>query len=235
MNKGVHVGTVQVVLFVPGRRRQDDVGVESRGVHAEVDVHHQVEFAFGRFFVPLDILDELFGSFGSNGIGVRAKVMLEEILVALGARHQGVAAPDDPHARPVFRSIGIFNSKLHLLLGQLLNCPVNYLLIVAGTGSFGFLHRIDWAAVKLREERQPAVAYSTDLMIDSVSFGNLVAFRNRVNLDLVGSSLVTPLIGMNIMVGGCILETRRFRPIEGPHDRSPRCAPAPAFLDRRND
>ena len=53
----MHVGRVEVGLLVPGRRRQDDVGVERRRVHAEVEVDDEIHLSRGRLLVPGDVLD----------------------------------------------------------------------------------------------------------------------------------------------------------------------------------
>ena len=217
----MHVGGVEVVLLVPGRGRQHDIRVKRRGVHAEVDIDHQVELALGRVLMPLDLLDELFGGLGRNRVGVGPQVMFEEIFMPLGARHQGVAAPDDPQARPVFGRIGVFNGKLHCLVGQLLNRPGDDLLIVFGSGGFGLLDRFDRAAVELRVKGEPAVAHRAHLMIHGVPAGDLALLGDRVDARLVRSALVAPLVGVHIMVGGRVLKTRRLTPVERPHNRRP--------------
>ena len=45
VDERMHVGGVEVVLLVPGRGRQHDVGIDAGGRHAEVDRHQQVELA----------------------------------------------------------------------------------------------------------------------------------------------------------------------------------------------
>ena len=56
VDERVHVGGVEVVLLVPGRRRQHDVRVQAGRRHAEVERHQQVELAFRRLVVPDDLL-----------------------------------------------------------------------------------------------------------------------------------------------------------------------------------
>ena len=165
MNEGVHVSGVEIVLFIPGRGRQHDIRVERRGVHAEVDIDHQVKLALRSLFVPLDVFNKLFRRFRSDGVGMSPKIVLEKIFMPLGTRHQGVTTPDDPESRPVFRRIGIFDGKFHLLLSQLFDGPVDNLLIVGGTGSLSLLDRLYRTAIKLGEEGKPTVAHRTDLMI----------------------------------------------------------------------
>ena len=55
VHERVQVGAREVVLLVPGGGRQDDVGVEARAVHAEVDRREQVELAVGRLVAPVDL------------------------------------------------------------------------------------------------------------------------------------------------------------------------------------
>ena len=54
MDEGVHVGGVEVVLLVPGRRRQHDVGIHAGRRHAEIERDQQVELSFRRLVVPDD-------------------------------------------------------------------------------------------------------------------------------------------------------------------------------------
>jgi hypothetical protein len=56
VDEGVHVGGVEVVLLVPGGRRQHDVGVDAGRRHAEVERDQQVELSFRRLVVPDDLL-----------------------------------------------------------------------------------------------------------------------------------------------------------------------------------
>ena len=53
----MHVGGVEIVLLVPGRGRQHDVGIETARRHAEVERDDEIELAFGRRIAP----DDLFG------------------------------------------------------------------------------------------------------------------------------------------------------------------------------
>ncbi len=111
VNKRVQVGRVQIVFFIPGSRREHDVGIQGGGIHAEVEIHYQVDLA-GRCRVTVDDFvgmsrSDLFG----DGIGMCSQVMLEEVFVALGAGTDGVAAPDEPGARPVLWCVGVFDCQ----------------------------------------------------------------------------------------------------------------------------
>ena len=48
----MHVGRVQVILFVPARGGQDDVGIDASGGHPEVDGHQQIKLALRRLVMP---------------------------------------------------------------------------------------------------------------------------------------------------------------------------------------
>ena len=61
MNERMQIGAVQVGLLVPGGRRQDDVGVQRRRIHAEVQIDDQVHLSDGRDIVPLDFFGVLLG------------------------------------------------------------------------------------------------------------------------------------------------------------------------------
>src|SRR6185437_2265728 len=42
-------------------------------------------------------------------VGVRSQVVALEIFLAFGAAVKRIPAPDQPHARPVFRKVGVFH------------------------------------------------------------------------------------------------------------------------------
>ena len=50
----MHIGRIEIVLLVPGGRRQHDIGIDRSGRHAEIDTHEQVEFPFRGVLVPFD-------------------------------------------------------------------------------------------------------------------------------------------------------------------------------------
>ena len=52
VDEGVHVAGVEVVLLVPGGRRQHDVGIQTGRAHAEVQRDQQVQLALGRLRMP---------------------------------------------------------------------------------------------------------------------------------------------------------------------------------------
>ena len=117
VDEGMHVGGVEVVLLVPGGRRQHDVGVDAGGRHAEVERDQQVELSFRRLVVPDDlgrllpaVLAEVLAHDAMRG----AEQVLEEILVALAGRAEQVRAPDEQVARPVLRIVRVLAGELQL-------------------------------------------------------------------------------------------------------------------------
>ena len=59
----------------------------------------------------------------ADGVVVRTEIMAEEVLVALGAGHNRVAAPDEPDAGPIFFRVRILHRELHLAALQSLGDP----------------------------------------------------------------------------------------------------------------
>ena len=88
MDEGVHVGRAEVVLLVPGRRRQDDVRVHARAGHPKVDRHQQVELPLWGAVVPDDFLRKrvagVLGFVAQHSV-LGADQMLEEVLMPLTA------------------------------------------------------------------------------------------------------------------------------------------------------
>ena len=84
MHEWVHVRRVEVMLLVPGRRRQDDIGEDRRAGLAEVDRHQQIELALGRLVVPFHVLGPgRLRRLGRAKGGIGAQQVLQEILIAL--------------------------------------------------------------------------------------------------------------------------------------------------------
>jgi hypothetical protein len=108
MDEGVHVGGVEVVLLVPGRGGQHDVGIDAGRGHAEVEGDEQVELSFRRLLVPDFTSERLLAAEAAEILAEHAmggaEQVLEEVLVALAGGPQQVGAPDEEIARPVDRS-----------------------------------------------------------------------------------------------------------------------------------
>ncbi len=48
----MHVGGIEVVLFVPGGSRQNDIGIDAGRGHAEIERDQKVELSFRRILMP---------------------------------------------------------------------------------------------------------------------------------------------------------------------------------------
>ena len=123
MKVGVQIGGVEVILLVPACRRQNDIGVERRCVHTEVQIDNQIHLALCRAFPPLNLLHGLLSGFVGDRIGVRAQIVAQEILVSLGAAMERIGPPDQPHTRPVFGQIGFFEREARFTGAKLFHQP----------------------------------------------------------------------------------------------------------------
>ncbi len=117
MDEGVHVRRVEIVLLVPGGRRQHDVGIDACRGHAEVESHQEVELAPRPLVAPDNFL-RLFVAFLAEILAehpvIGTEQVLEEIFMPLSRRTQQVGAPHEEVARPVVRVVGIVAGKLQL-------------------------------------------------------------------------------------------------------------------------
>ena len=200
MNETVQVRGVQIGLLVPGGGWQDDVAVQGRAVHAEIQVDHQVELSLGRLFVPDNLRDGIPGQILGDRVGVRAEVVFEEVFVALGAGQQGVAPPDVPDARPILRGVRVLHGEPQLPRFELLDGVVDDLLLAAGARGFGFADEFQRVAIELGIEGKQAATDRADLQVHRVSPGQ----RGRVGVDghgvVVGERLlVAPLVGVDVV------------------------------------
>ncbi len=87
----MHVRRIEVVLFVPGRRRQRDVGINAGRRHAEIDRHQKVKLSFRRLLAPHHFFRFLTASFPKilalNAV-IGSEQMFQEIFVPLSGRSQ---------------------------------------------------------------------------------------------------------------------------------------------------
>ena len=146
----MQIGSVEIVFFIPGRCRKYDIGIQRRGIHAEVQVYHQIHLAGWRFRYVTHLRDMPFRHFGSDGIRMGPQVMFEEIFVTFGAGADGVTAPDKPKARPVLRCIRIIYREVQLPTCQLVDHVIDDLRFILGALSLSFARQFHRAAVELR-------------------------------------------------------------------------------------
>ena len=139
----------------------------------------------------------------------------------LGRGHQGVAAPDEPEAWPVLRRVGVLDRELELLLLELLDHPGADLGVGPGAGGPGLVHHRRRGAIELREEGEPAVAHGPDLVVHGVARGEVAGLGQRVELLVLGGALVAPLVGVDVVEAGGVLQARRAGPVEREGQRRP--------------
>ena len=212
MDERVHVGRVQIVLFVPAGRRQHDVGIDAGGRHPEIDRHQQVQFALGRLVMP-DRLDRLHAALLAQILAhhavIGAQQMLEEILVPLAAGSQQVGAPDEQVAGPVLRGIRILAGHLQGAGRELLGHIGRYRL-ARGLGRLRHLQRV---RLQLRRRGQPAHAFGPDVVVDQADVP--IALRGRGRQDLArAQGLIAPLVGMRIPGAGRVHVPGRAAPVQ---------------------
>ena len=215
----MHVGGVEVVLLVPGGRRQDDVGVDAGRGHAEVERDQQVELSLRRLLVPhglgrlgLALLPEILAHDAMR----RAEQVLQEVFVSLARGAEKVGAPHEHVARPVLRAVGILAGQLELAALELLHDVV--LGLHAGGG--GIARHLQRVGLELRRRRQPAHALGPDVVVDDRA---VPCARRRGRRDDVADvdRLVAPLVGVGIERRRRVLLPRRAAPVEGEGERRP--------------
>ena len=153
----MEVRAVQIRFLVPRCRWQDDVRVERRGIHAEIQVDDEIHLAYRRDFVPLHLLRSILAIL-ADGIGMSAEVVLEGVFVALHASHDGVATPDVPNSRIILFRFRIGNRILQFPGFKLFQYVLNDVGIIGRTVGDSFGAEIESVLLELRIERHPAVA-----------------------------------------------------------------------------
>src|SRR5215831_17711459 len=121
MNEGMHIRRVEIVLLVPGRRRQHDVGVKTAGGHAEIEGDNQIKLALRNRIAPHHLLGLLAADLAqipALQAVPRAEEMAQEILVPLARRSEQVRAPDEEIAREVPGMVGILAGHADAALFQ---------------------------------------------------------------------------------------------------------------------
>ncbi len=213
----VHVRGGQVVLLVPGGRRQDDVGQQRRAGHPEVQRQQQVELALGRLVPPRHVpRAALRRSLGGAQVRVGAEQVSEEVLVALRARAEQVRPPDRQHPRPVLRRVRVFAGVPELARAQLC-CDM---LLRVGAGGRGLVGEVQRTAVELRVGRHPAQPGRAGDRVRGVHTGEKTLGQRR--LERVGLvAVVAPLVGVGVPVRGTDHLPRRALPVDRHRHRRP--------------
>ena len=106
----MHVGGVEIVLLVPGRGRQHDIGIEATRRHAEVERDDEIELALGRRVAPGDLV-RLYAVHLAEILALQAvtgaEKMPQEIFVSFARRPEQIRPPDEQIAGKVDRIIRV--------------------------------------------------------------------------------------------------------------------------------
>ena len=121
VNKRMHIRSIHVVFFVPGRRRQNDVGIETGARQTEVQRHHQIQLAFQTVVLPVHffrlhaaLLPQVF----ALDTVLRPQQVLEHKLMTFTGRTEQVRTPDEQITRVVFTVFRLFRSETDRTLFQ---------------------------------------------------------------------------------------------------------------------
>ena len=123
--------------------------------------------------------------------------------------------------RPVLRRVGVLDRELELLLLELADHPGAHLGVGPGAGGPGVVHHRGGRSVELGEEGEPAEADGPDLVIHGVAGGELARLGKRVQLLVLAGPLVAPLVGVDVVEAGRVLQPRRAGPVEREGERRP--------------
>ena len=102
MDKGMHIRGGEIRLFIPGGRGQNDVGIEGRARHAEIDADEQIQLSLQcaaghlhfRFVPPLDFLRFFLAFLLGKQTVLRAQKVFQEILMSLGGGSNEIRPPN---------------------------------------------------------------------------------------------------------------------------------------------
>ncbi len=211
VHEGVHVRAGQVVLLVPGRGRQDDVGEQAGGRHPEVHGDQQVELALGRLLPPDHVLRAGLGRRLLTAYGaVGAEEMAQEVLVALAGGAEQVGPPHRQDAREVGGVVGVLGSEPQSPGLDLVHDVLGHRASLRGR----LVRQVQRVAVEAGVARRPA---EPDGLGEAV--GEPLAREPALAQwrgQLVGSEgLVPPLVGVEVPVGGARHVPGGALPVEG--------------------
>ncbi len=208
VDEGVHVGRRQVVLLVPGGRRQDDVAEDRAAGHPEVDRGEQVQASLGRLVGPRDVPgSHLRRRLHRGRRAVGAEQVAQEVLVALGRGAQQVGAPQRQDARVVVLRLGVLHRELQ---GARLELPgdVRRRLHARGVRVVGEGQR---AAVERRVARAPAQPHRLGQQVHHGPAGEDAG----AGVQVVGAEgVVAVLAGVHVPVRRLVHVPRRAVPVE---------------------
>ena len=218
VDEGVHVGGVEVVLFVPGGRGQHDVRIDAGGGHAKVQGNDQVQLAFGRRLDPFNLgrlLPAFLAQVPAQDAVAGAQQVLEHVLVALAAGTQQVGSPDEQVAREIARVVRRLAGHAQAAVFQ----PSHHVVGATGAFSAGLLRQLERVFLQLRRRGQPAHALRAHIAVDQALAGpgRLIGQRRQDLFQL--QLLIAPLVGVGVEERGAVHLARRTVPVEAEGQR----------------
>ena len=214
----VQVRRGQVVLLIPRRRRQHDIGEQRVRGHPKVDRRQQVELALRRLLAPHDIARTQLrrGLLRPHRAVGHPEQVLEEVLVPLARGAEQVRAPHRHHLRVVLRRVGVLAREPQPPRAQL----PHDVLGRSDPLTLGLVHQLQRAAIKARIRRQPPQPGAERVHVEDVAAGEQPPPQRRgqvLGLD----PLVAPLVGGDVEERRPRLMARRAHPVERERDRLP--------------
>ena len=215
MDERVHVGRVQIVFLVPSGGRENHVGVQAGGVHAEIQEREQIQLAFHAF--PL----LHFGRFQAvvfvaHQAVLRAEQVFQEIFVAFAGGTQNVGTPNKHIARPVFRVFRIVAGHFQRAFLQ----TFHHIIHRRHAGLFGRIGYIQRIGFQLRRARRPTHAGGFGVVVDHGQAAHIVAGVGREQL-VGGHGFVAVLAGVAVEERGTGHLARGAVPVERESQRRP--------------
>ncbi len=168
MNKRMHIRGIHVVFLIPGRRRQDDIGVEAGARQAEVEGNHQIQLAVEAVIMPLDLFRlhaALLAQIFTLNAVLGTQQVLQHILMAFPGGAKQVRAPDEEVARMVFAILRLLGRKADSALFQRFNGVIHR----RHARFFTFRSDAQRVGAQLRRGSQPAHTLSADVKVEQMA------------------------------------------------------------------
>ncbi len=117
----MHIRGIHIVFFIPGGGRQYDIGVQAGARQAEVQRHHQIQFAVQTIVTPLHFFrlhTALFTQIQPLNTMLSTQQILQHVLMAFTGRPKQVRTPDEQVTRVVFTVFRLLGGKANRTLFQ---------------------------------------------------------------------------------------------------------------------
>ena len=214
MHERVHVRRGQVVLLVPGGRREHEVRKQGRGGHAEIEGGEQVELAVLGVLPPHHVPPAMaLGCLVGTQRRVGAQQVLEEVLVALGRRAQQVRAPHRQDLGRVAGPVRVLGREPHRAVLD----PAHHMLGRGDPGRGGLVAEIERVLRERGERGHPAQTRRHGHQVRGAHPGEAVLARRRGE-GVRAVRVVLPLPGVQVEERGRDHLPRRPRPVQTHRD-----------------